>query len=218
MKLPLVSPSYPGDVYDLLPSKIIGIGVNYREHAKEMQKELPEEPIVFLKPPSALLAPLGTISAPMEYGRVDYEGELAVIMARQARNLEERDALAHVLGYTCAIDVSVRELQKKDGQWARAKGFDTFCPVGPRIVGDIDPADLKLVTRQNGLTRQSSRTSDLIFSVPKLIAFLSQVMTLEAGDMILTGTPQGVGPMAAGDIIEVDIEQIGCLKVSVRPR
>ncbi len=215
MQLPITSPSYPADVYDLLPSKIIGIGVNYREHAKEMHKDLPEEPIVFLKPPSALLPPHGVILRPMAYKRVDYEGELAVVIARQARNVSERNALEYVLGYTCAIDVSIRELQKKDGQWARAKGFDTFCPVGPRIVGGIDPSDLGLVTRQNGVIRQSSRTSDMIFSVQTLVAFLSGFMTLEPGDMILTGTPHGVGPIAPGDVIEVDIEHVGLLSASV---
>lgn len=211
MLLPLASPYLKDDVYDLQPSKIIGVGVNYRDHAQEMHKHEPDEPILFLKPPSALLAPNGCIVRPMQYRRVDYEGELAIVMARQACCIQKEDALDYVLGYTCAIDVSIRELQKKDGQWIRAKGFDTFCPVGPRIVGGIDPTDLAIVTRQNGTIRQSARTSQMIFSVPTLLTFISHIMTLQPGDLIITGTPSGVGPMEPGDCIEVDIERIGTL-------
>lgn len=218
MLLPIESPLLKDPTYDLQPSKIVGVGVNYRDHAQEMHKTEPDEPILFLKPPSALLAPDGSIARPMQYRRVDYEGELAIVMARQASRIKEADALDYILGYTCAIDVSIRELQKKDGQWIRAKGFDTFCPVGPRIVGGIDPTDLAIVTRQNGTVRQSARTSQMIFSVPKLLTFISQVMTLQAGDLIITGTPSGVGPMEPGDSIEVDIERIGTLRAMVAAR
>ncbi len=218
MQLPITSRHHDGKMYDVRPSKIVGVGVNYREHASEMKKDAPEEPILFLKPPSALLKPDAVIAIPTEYKRVDYEGELAVIMGRQARAVSEDEALKYVLGYTCALDISIRELQKKDGQWIRAKGFDTFCPIGPCIVDGIDPTQLALTTRQNGIVRQSARTSDMIFSVPKLLSFISHIMTLEAGDIIITGTPSGVGPLAPNDSIEVEIEHIGTLRESVVSR
>jgi 2-keto-4-pentenoate hydratase/2-oxohepta-3-ene-1,7-dioic acid hydratase in catechol pathway len=204
--------------FDLVPSKIIGIGQNYRAHAAEMGKGLPEEPLMFLKPPSALI-PSGTaIERPGEYERVDFEGELGVVIGRRASRVSRADALSVVMGFTCVNDVSVRELQKKDGQWARAKGFDTFCPIGPRIVGGLDPSALRIITRVNGAVRQDSSTSDLIFDVPKLIAFCSAHMTLEVGDVISTGTPAGVGNMAVGDVVEIEIEGVGVLQNHVVAR
>ncbi len=199
------------DQIDLVPSKIIGIGTNYRAHAVEMGKPLPEEPLMFLKPLSALLAPGGAIERPGGYERVDFEGELGVVIGTRARRVSRERALDFVMGLTCVNDVSVRALQKKDGQWARAKGFDTFCPLGPRIVAGLDPSNLRIMTRVNGVVRQDSSTSDLIFDVPTLIAFISEHMTLEVGDVISTGTPAGVGNLAVGDTIEIEIEGIGVL-------
>jgi 2-keto-4-pentenoate hydratase/2-oxohepta-3-ene-1,7-dioic acid hydratase in catechol pathway len=199
------------ETIDLVPSKIIGIGQNYRAHAAEMGKGLPEEPLMFLKPRSALIADGATIERPAGFERVDYEGELGVVIGKRAARVSKDDALSIVLGYTCVNDVTVRDLQKKDGQWARAKGFDTFCPVGPRIVPGLDPRDLRITTRVNGKVRQDSSTSDLIFDVATLISFCSQYMTLEAGDIISTGTPAGVGNLSPGDVCEIEIEGIGVL-------
>ncbi len=206
------------ETIDLVPSKIIGIGVNYRKHAEEMNKGLPEEPLMFLKPRSALLSHGEAIERPGGYERVDYEGELGVVIGKRARRVRAEDALDHVLGFTCINDVTVRDLQKKDGQWTRAKGMDTFCPLGPKIVGGIDPGDLRLVTRLNGKVVQDSSTSDLIFGVPALIAFCSQHMALEVGDVISTGTPSGVGNLAPGDVVEIEIEKIGTLRNTVIAR
>jgi 2-keto-4-pentenoate hydratase/2-oxohepta-3-ene-1,7-dioic acid hydratase in catechol pathway len=203
---------------DLVPSKIIGIGVNYRAHAVEMGKGLPEEPLMFMKPRSALLPHGGVIERPLGYERVDYEGELGVVIGQRARRVARERALDFVMGFTCINDVTVRDLQKKDGQWTRAKGFDTFCPLGPRIVAGLDPSNLKIATRVNGQTKQDSTTADLIFDVPALIAFASQHMTLEVGDVISTGTPSGVGNLAPGDEVEIEIEGIGVLKNSVVAR
>ena len=194
------------------PSKIVGIGQNYRAHAAEMGKGIPSEPLMFLKPASALLADGGAIERPADYLRVDYEGELGVVIGRRARHVSVDDALGHVLGYVCVNDVTVRDLQHKDGQWTRAKGFDTFCPVGPAIVSGLDPRDLTITTRVNGAVKQDSRTSDLIFDVATLIAFVSRHMTLEVGDLISTGTPAGVGNLAVDDLVEVEIEGIGILR------
>jgi 2-keto-4-pentenoate hydratase/2-oxohepta-3-ene-1,7-dioic acid hydratase in catechol pathway len=194
------------------PSKIVGIGQNYRAHAAEMGKGIPTEPLLFLKPPSALLLPDQPIVRPAGYARVDYEGELGVVIGKRARAVSVEDALDYVRGYTAVNDVTVRDLQAKDGQWARAKGFDSFCPVGPRIVAGLDPRDLRLITRVNGEVRQDSRTSDLIFDVAMLIAFVSRHMTLEPGDLISTGTPAGVGNLAPGDVVEVELEGVGVLR------
>jgi 2-keto-4-pentenoate hydratase/2-oxohepta-3-ene-1,7-dioic acid hydratase in catechol pathway len=194
------------------PTKIIGVGLNYRAHAEEMKKALPEEPLLFLKPPSALIGPDEPIVRPAGYARVDYEGELCVVIGRRARRVPAERALEHVLGYTCANDVTVRDLQKKDVQYTRAKGFDSFCPVGPRVVPGLDPSRLALETRVNGVVRQRSSTSDLIFDVARLIAFISHVMTLEEGDLISTGTPPGVGNLEPGDVVEIEIEGIGVLR------
>ncbi len=204
--------------YDLVPSKIIGIGVNYRAHAVEMGKGLPESPLMFLKPRSALISSEAAIERPAGYARVDYEGELGVVIGQQAKRVSRERALDYVMGFTCINDVTVRDLQKSDGQWTRAKGFDTFCPLGPRIVGGLDPADLRIVTRVNGTVRQDSSTSDLIFDVPSLIAFVSAHMTLEIGDVISTGTPSGVGNLDPGDVVEVEIAGIGILRNPVVAR
>ncbi|HTR53152.1 MAG TPA: fumarylacetoacetate hydrolase family protein [Kofleriaceae bacterium] len=202
----------------LHPTKIIGIGVNYRAHAVEMGKGLPEEPLMFLKPPSALILDGAAIERPAGYERVDYEGELGVVIGRRAKRVTRERALEVVAGFTCVNDVTVRDLQKKDGQWARAKGFDTFCPVGPRIVPGLDPSRLKIQTRVNGVVKQDSTTADLIFDVPALIAFVSAHVTLEEGDLITTGTPSGVGNLAVGDVVEIEIEGIGVLKNPVIAR
>jgi 2-keto-4-pentenoate hydratase/2-oxohepta-3-ene-1,7-dioic acid hydratase in catechol pathway len=203
------------DEIDLVPSKIIGIGQNYRAHALEMGKGLPEEPLMFLKPRSALLPDGGRIERPVGYERVDYEGELGVVIGRRARRVSGERALDVVMGFTCINDVTVRDLQTKDGQWTRAKGFDTFCPLGPRIVAGLDPTKLAIKTRVNGQIKQDSSTSDMIFDVRTLIAFVTQHMTLEVGDVISTGTPAGVGNLAIGDVVEVEIEGIGVLRNTV---
>lgn len=205
-----------GDV-EFAPSKIVAIGQNYRLHAQEMGKGIPAEPLLFFKPRSALLPHGGHIIRPDGYARVDHEAELGVVIGKRARRVAREDALSHVFGYTCVNDVTVRELQQRDGQWSRAKGFDTFCPVGPRIVSGLDPSDLAIRARVNGQIRQDSRTSDLIFDVPTLIAFISAHMTLEPGDLISTGTPAGVGNLAVGDEVEIEIEGIGVLRNRVVP-
>lgn len=194
-----------------MPTKIVCVGVNYRQHAQEMGHTLPAEPLIFLKPPTAMNAPGGEIRIPEGVGRVDYEGELAIVMGRRAHHVSAEDAMSYVLGYTCANDVTARDLQKRDGQWTRAKGFDGFCPFGPWVETDVDPSDLRIETLVNGEVRQSSRTSDMIFDVPALIAFISNVMTLLPGDVVLTGTPSGIGELHAGDIVEVRIEGVGTL-------
>ena len=184
------------------PSKIVAVGRNYADHAKELGNDTPAEPIIFLKPPSALLPPNGTIVRPPQSQRVDYEGELAIVIGERGT----------VLGYTCANDVTARDLQKKDVQFTRAKSFDTFCPLGPCIETALDPNNLAIATRVNGATKQNGRTSMMAFDCAFLIAFISSVMTLLPGDVILTGTPAGVGPLAAGDVVEVEIEGIGTLR------
>lgn len=194
------------------PSKIIGIGVNYRLHAAEMGKPLPKEPLIFFKPPSAVIGDGEAIIRPTGYQKVEFEGELGVVIATRTYRVSRTEALRAVAGYTCVNDVTVRDLQHSDGQWARAKGFNTFCPIGPRVVPGLDPTDLRIVTRLNGQVRQDARTSDLIFDVASLVAFCSEVMTLEAGDVISTGTPAGVGNIEPGDVIEVEIEGIGVLR------
>ncbi len=194
------------------PTKIVAVGRNYAEHAKELGNEAPSEPIIFLKPPSALLAPNGTIVRPSQSQRVDYEGELAMVIGKRARNVAAARWREFVLGFTCANDVTARDLQKKDVQFTRGKGFDTFCPLGPCIETELDPSDLALTTRVNGVIKQSGRTSMMVFSCGVILEFISAVMTLEPGDVILTGTPAGVGPLASGDTVEVEIEGIGTLR------
>lgn len=217
MRLPLVRPGGPDSIH-LVPSKIIGIGQNYRAHAIEMGKGIPEEPLMFLKARSAMVAEGTPIERPGGYERVDYEGELGVVIGRLAHRVSRETALDHVLGYTCINDVTVRDLQKKDVQFTRAKSFDTFCPIGPRIVTGLDPTNLRIQTRVNGVVKQDSSTSDMIFDVATLIAFCSEHMTLEAGDVISTGTPAGVGNLVPGDIVEVEIDGIGVLKNPVVAR
>lgn len=196
----------------LRPTKIVAVGRNYAEHAKELGNEPPSEPIIFLKPPSALLPHEGTIVRPPQSQRVDYEGELAMVIGSRARNVRAERWRDVVQGFTCANDVTARDLQKKDVQFTRGKGFDTFCPIGPCIETELDPSDLSLVTRVNGQVKQNGRTSMMIFPCGVLIEFISAVMTLEPGDVILTGTPAGVGPLAPGDKVEVEIEGIGTLR------
>ncbi len=198
------------------PSKIVCIGRNYAAHAAERQAEVPDEPMLFLKPPSALIGPHAAIEIPANAGRVDHEAELAVIIGKQAKNVTRDAALTYVLGYTCANDVSARDYQKKDGQWGRAKGFDTFCPLGPWINTDLNSADRAVRCLVNGEVRQDSRTASMIFDVPALIAFISHVMTLLPGDLILTGTPAGVSPLADGDRVTIEIEGVGALHNPVR--
>lgn len=217
MLIPVVRGS-ASEPFDLVPSKIIGIGVNYRAHAVEMGKGLPEEPLMFLKPRSAIVQDGDSIERPAGYERVDYEGELGVVIGARTRGISRERALEAVMGFVCVNDVTVRDLQKRDGQWARAKGFDTFCPIGPRIVAGLDPSNLRIATRVNGQVRQDSSTADLIFDVPTLIAFVSAHMTLEVGDVISTGTPSGVGNLTPGDTVEVEIEGIGVLKNQVIAR
>jgi 2-keto-4-pentenoate hydratase/2-oxohepta-3-ene-1,7-dioic acid hydratase in catechol pathway len=194
-----------------LPSKILGVGTNYRAHAAEMGKPIPDEPLLFMKPPSALIGHNQPIVRPQGSWRVDFEGELAVVIGRRARRVAESDAFDYIFGFTVCNDVSVRDLQKKDGQFTRAKGFDTFCPVGPALAVGIDPADLRIRTWRNGALKQDSRTSDLIFGVARVIAVASRVMTLEPGDLITTGTPSGVGPIQPGDRVDIEVEGIGIL-------
>ncbi len=229
------------------PSKIVCIGRNYREHAAELGHDVPLEPLIFLKPPSSLLPPGATILRPKVSERTDYEGELGVVIARRCRQLTEGDDVRpYILGYTCVNDFTARDLQNKDGQWTRAKGFDTFCPVGPVVTdgksddgknddgtntdgtsddgidadgSNIDPwAGVSVETRVNGEVKQSGNTRDFIFPLDVIIRYISQIMTLEPGDLISTGTPKGVGPVVAGDVIEVSIPGIGVLRNAVADR
>jgi len=215
-RLPLADASLLAPVQ---PSKIVCVGRNYREHAAEMGNEVPTEPLLFFKPPSSLLPPGGTILRPKVSARTDYEGELGVVIARRCRHLADgEDVRPYILGYTCVNDFTARDLQKKDSQWTRAKGFDTFCPVGPVVAEgiNIDPwAGVTVETRVNGEVRQSGNTRDFIFTLDVVIRYISQIMTLEPGDLISTGTPEGVGPVVAGDAIEVSIPGIGQLRNSV---
>lgn len=195
------------------PSKIVCIGRNYREHAKEFGNEPPSEPLIFLKPPSSLNSPGGPIRKPKISKRVDFEGELGVVIAKFCSYLRDDEPVRpYILGYTCVNDVTARDLQKQDSQWTRAKGFDTFCPVGPLVSNEPDPwAGIELTTRVNGEIRQQGNTRDLIFPIDVLIRYISRIMTLVPGDLIATGTPAGVGPLNAGDLVEVAIDGIGTL-------
>ena len=195
-----------------VPTKIVCVGRNYAEHAKELGNEAPTEPIIFLKPPSALLSHGGTIHRPVASQRVDHEGELAIVIGTIAKNVKRADWRDFVRGFACANDVTARDLQKKDVQFTRGKSFDTFCPLGPCIEDDLDVSALKLQTRVNGELRQDGNTSHMVFPCDFLIEFISSIMTLLPGDVILTGTPAGVGPLNAGDTVEVEIEGIGTLR------
>jgi 2-keto-4-pentenoate hydratase/2-oxohepta-3-ene-1,7-dioic acid hydratase in catechol pathway len=196
----------------VLPSKVVAIGKNYAAHAREMGGEPPAEPVIFLKPSTSVAGPVDAIVRPVELSkRVDFEGELAVVIGRVSRNVPAERAAESIFGYTCANDVTARDLQAQDGQWARAKGFDTFCPIGPWIETDLNPADLDLSTTVNGEVKQQSRTSLLLHGIPELISYVTAVMTLLPGDILLTGTPDGVGPLERGDQVAVTIEGIGTL-------
>jgi len=196
----------------VLPSKVIAIGKNYADHAREMGGEPPDDPVIFLKPSTAVVGPREPIVYPAQVSeRVDFEGELAVVIGRLCRHVPPARVPEVIFGYTCANDVTARDLQARDGQWARAKGFDTFCPLGPWIETDVDPADLELTTIVNGEIRQNSRTSLLLHDVPALVTYVSTVMTLLPGDVLLTGTPAGVGSLKDGDEVSVTIEGIGTL-------
>jgi 2-keto-4-pentenoate hydratase/2-oxohepta-3-ene-1,7-dioic acid hydratase in catechol pathway len=201
------------------PSKIIGVGRNYRDHAKELGNEVPTEPLLFFKPPSSLLAPDGVVRMPEASARVDYEGELAFVIGRRTRRFgADGDWRSLIRGYTLANDVTARDLQKKEGQWTRAKGWDTFCPAGPFISDEVDPAaGLTLETRVNGELRQHGSTADFIFSIPELLAYITAAITLEPGDLVLTGTPAGVGPLAPGDRVDVSIVGLGVLSNTLQP-
>jgi 2-keto-4-pentenoate hydratase/2-oxohepta-3-ene-1,7-dioic acid hydratase in catechol pathway len=195
------------------PSKIVAVGRNYREHAAELGNVAPDvEPLLFLKAPSSLVTDGGDIVLPPESSRVDYEGELALVIGRKIKSWPAERFMDALAGICCANDVTARDLQKKDGQWARAKSFDTFCPIGPKVVAGLDPSDLAIATRVNGAVKQSSRTSEMTFGPAFLVAYISRMMTLFPGDLILTGTPAGIGPLAPGDFVEVEIEGIGILR------
>jgi 2-keto-4-pentenoate hydratase/2-oxohepta-3-ene-1,7-dioic acid hydratase in catechol pathway len=193
-----------------LPSKVICVGLNYREHATELKMDMPKEPILFLKPPSAVVGPKDQIILPAMSSRVDYEGELAVVIGKKCKEVKAEEAEGVILGYTCFNDVTARDLQKKDAQWTRSKSFDTFAPCGPGIAM-IDSERASITTRVNGAVRQESNTSDLIFGVGDLVEFVTEVMTLEPGDIIATGTPPGVGELHRGDVVEVEVQGIGVL-------
>ena len=202
---------------DLSPSKIACVGRNYAEHAKELGNEVPTEPLIFLKPPSSLIGAGEAIHYPKLSQRVDFEGELGVIIGKTARRVKRSDAMDYVLGYTCVNDITARDLQKKDGQWTRGKGFDTFCSVGPRLIlkDALDLAGVRVKTLLNGAMKQDAPLSDLIFPIDFVIEYVTQFMTLEPGDLIATGTPPGVGPMQIGDIVTIEIAGIGSLENKV---
>jgi len=204
-------PAGAGLLAPVRPSKIVAIGRNYAEHAKELGNEVPAEPLFFLKAPSALIAPGAAIVLPPESQRVEHEGEIAVVLRRRLTRASAAEAREAVLGVTCANDVTARDLQKKDGRFARAKGFDTFCPIGPAVLVGADLEDLEVVTRVNGAERQRGHTRMMVFSIPDLLAYVSRMMTLEPGDVLLTGTPSGVGPLNDGDRVEVEVSGVGVL-------
>ncbi len=194
-----------------IPSKIVAVGLNYRDHAEELNLKVPDEPLLFMKPSTSVIGPGDPIVLPSLSSRVDYEAELAVIIGKTCRNVSRREARDYILGYTCLNDVTARDLQSKDGQWTRSKSFDTFCPIGPWIETEIDPYNLDISLFLSGKRKQSSNTSNLIFGCYELVEFVSSVMTLLPGDAIATGTTSGIGPMEAGDTVEVRIEKIGSL-------
>jgi 2-keto-4-pentenoate hydratase/2-oxohepta-3-ene-1,7-dioic acid hydratase in catechol pathway len=193
------------------PTKIVCVGLNYHDHAKELKMNQPHHPILFIKPISTLIGHKDTISYPKQSKRVDYEAELAVIIKNKTKNIKESEAMQHIEGFTCLNDITARDLQKLDGQWTRAKSFDTFCAIGPRIVKDIDPNNLKIQSFLNSKLKQDSNTSNFIFKVQEVVSFISKAMTLMPGDIIATGTPPSIGPMKKGDKIEIKIENIGTL-------
>lgn len=198
------------------PSKIICVGRNYVEHAKELGNEVPKVPLLFMKPPSSIIAGGETIVLPAQSAQVEHEAELVAVIGKRGRHVTAGSAKKHILGYTIGNDVTARDLQKSDGQWTRAKGFDTFCPFGPWIDTEFDPADAVITCRVNGQMRQMASTRDMIFNVAVLIAYISSVMTLEPGDLIFTGTPAGVGELKDGDEVSVEIEGLGMIKNKVK--
>jgi 2-keto-4-pentenoate hydratase/2-oxohepta-3-ene-1,7-dioic acid hydratase in catechol pathway len=200
----------------LKPSKIIGIGRNYLEHARELGNEVPQVPILFFKPPTALIGPGEPILLPGVSQRVEFEAEIGVVIERRIRNADPSMAERAIGGYVCVNDVTCRDLQKVDGQWGRAKGFDSFCPVGPRLATGLDWRTLEVICRVNGVERQRAKATDMHFSIPELVSFLSGIMTLEPGDLIATGTPAGTAPLADGDVVEVEIPGVGILSNPVR--
>jgi 2-keto-4-pentenoate hydratase/2-oxohepta-3-ene-1,7-dioic acid hydratase in catechol pathway len=199
----------------VLPSKLVCVGKNYAAHAAEFGMEVPEEPLLFLKPSTAVIGPNEPIQLLPISKRVDFEGELAVVIGRIARDVRTEDAYRYILGYTCANDVTLRDLQRTDDQWARAKGFDGSCPLGPWIETDVDPTDVAVETRLNGDVRQNARSTDMVFGVATLLEYVTSFMTLLPGDAILTGTPEGVGRLSPGDVVEVEVEGVGTLRNEV---
>jgi 2-keto-4-pentenoate hydratase/2-oxohepta-3-ene-1,7-dioic acid hydratase in catechol pathway len=197
------------------PSKIVALGINYASHGTEFKHEIPKSPLIFIKPPTAIIGPEDNIIYPPSSKQVDYEAELAVVIGKKARCVAKEKAFEYVLGYTCFNDVTARDQQKSDGQWTRAKGYNTFAPIGPWIVTDTEPSNLKIEAFVNGIQKQNGNTRDLVFPVDELIHFISNIMTLLPGDVIATGTPSGVGPMQPGDSVEIKIKGIGTLKNSV---
>lgn len=193
------------------PTKVVCVGLNYRAHIAELGHDVPSEPVIFLKPSTSVIGPAQVIPLPGGVGRVDHEAELGVVIGRRTHNADRDTAMANVLGFTCANDVTARDLQQRDGQWSRAKGFDGFCPIGPWVETDVDPSDIAVECYVNGERRQSARTSDMLFDPFELVSFVSRVMTLVPGDVLLTGTPGGIGPLHHGDSVEVRIENVGSL-------
>ena len=199
-----------------MPSKIIAVGLNYIDHAKELNMPIPKQPIIFIKPSTSVIWHKQEIIYPKGVTELDYEAELAIIIKDKIKNVKADEAKKHILGYTCANDITARDLQRLDGQWTRAKSFDTFCPLGPTVTDEIDPDNIDIRLYLNGGLKQSSNTSNMIFKVSELVSFISHVMTLLPNDIILTGTPPGLGPMKKGDTVEVEIEEIGKLQNYVR--
>ncbi|MGB9678855.1 MAG: fumarylacetoacetate hydrolase family protein [Thermoanaerobacteraceae bacterium] len=199
-----------------IPTKAVCVGLNYKDHIEEMNDKIPQEPTLFLKPATAVIGNEDQIILPEMSERVDYEGELAIVIGKKAKDVKEEDAKDYIFGYTIANDVTARDLQAKDGQWTRAKSFDTFLPIGPWIVTDLDPSSLDIITYVNDEVKQKSNTRNLIFGVPRLVSYISHIMTLNPGDVILTGTPSGVGPLKHGDTVTIEIEGIGKLTNRVK--
>jgi 2-keto-4-pentenoate hydratase/2-oxohepta-3-ene-1,7-dioic acid hydratase in catechol pathway len=197
------------------PTKIIAIGLNYHDHARELNMTLPDYPLPFMKPPTSVIQNGDAIVYPPQTQELHFEGELAVIMGKKAKNISVNDAKNFIEGFTCANDVTARDLQRLDGQWTRSKSFDTFCPLGPRIVKEIDTSNLAITTRVNGIIKQNSNTNQMIFNCHEIVSFISSIMTLLPGDVIITGTPPGVGELRVGDVVEVEIEGIGILRNTV---
>lgn len=199
-----------------VPGKIVCVGRNYAAHARELGNAVPKEPLLFFKPSSAVIGPGEAIVLPSVSRQVEHESEIAVVIGLRAVRVPADRALDYIRGFTCANDVTCRDLQKTDGQWARAKGFDTFCPLGPRVAEGLDWRTLEVIGRVNGVERQRGRSADMIFPIPVLVEYISHIMTLEPGDLILTGTPEGVGPLAPGDVVEVEVPGVGVLRNTVK--